>query len=153
MTTKQTIGFIALIITLFGCSQPKPEPTVIVKCITIYRDTCDSEFIRKIGQIESGNLDSISGDNGKGIGRYGIYEIAVIGSGMAALLNYNHKDMYKRECSERVFWAMMGIFTHLHWQKYGHPPTYEELARKWAGGPNGEQKTATLKYLKKFKSL
>lgn len=151
MTTKKTIGFIALLVTLFSCQKPQPE--VIVKYITIYRDTCDSDFMRKIGQIESGEMDSISGDNGKGIGRYGIYEIAVVGSGMAALLNYNHKDMYKRECSDRVFWAMMGVLCHLHWQKYGRLPSYEELARKWAGGPNGEQKEKTLKYLNKFKTL
>jgi hypothetical protein len=147
---KQTIGFLALCLTLFGCQKPQPE--VYVKTIIIYRDTCDSEFIRKIGQIESGGLDSISGENGRGIGRYGIYEIAVIGSGMAALLNYSHSDMYRKEASERVFWAMMGVFCHLHWQKYGQPPTYEELARKWSGGPNGENKDATLKYLKKFRN-
>jgi hypothetical protein len=146
---KQTIGFIALCLTLFGCQ--KPEPEVIVKTFIIYRDTCDSDFIRKIGQIESGGIDSISGENGRGIGRYGIYEIAVIGSGMAALLNYQHDDMYRKEKSDRVFWAMMGIFTHLHWQKYGQPPSYEDLARKWAGGPNGEKKDATLKYLMKFR--
>lgn len=151
MTTKQTIGFIALIITIFGCQKPQPE--IIVKYITIYRDTCDSDFMRKIGHIESGSQDSISGDNGKGIGRYGIYEIAVVGSGMAALLNYQHEDMYKRECSDRVFWAMMGVFCHLHWQKYGQQPTYEELARKWAGGPTGERKEKTLKYLDKFRKL
>ena len=147
--TKQIIGFIALCFTLFGCQ--KPEAEVYVKTIIIYRDTCDSEFIKKIGQIESGGTDSISGENGAGIGRYGIYEIAVIGSGMAALLNYQHPDMYRREASDRVFWAMMGIFCHLHRQKYGHYPSYEELARKWAGGSNGEQKAATLKYLDKFR--
>ena len=73
------------------------QPEVIVKYTTIYRDTCDSDFMRKIGEIESGGMDSISGDNGKGIGRYGIYEIAVVGSGMAALLNYQHEDMYMHE--------------------------------------------------------
>jgi hypothetical protein len=146
---KQLIGFITLCSVLFGCQ--KPEPEVIVKTFIIYRDTCDSDFMRKIGQIESGGMDSISGENGRGIGRYGIYEIAVIGSGLNALLNYQHDDMYTREKSDRVFWAMMGIFTHLHWQKYGQPPSYEDLARKWAGGPNGERKDATLKYLMKFR--
>jgi hypothetical protein len=61
--------------------------------------------------------------------------------------------MHVREKSEAVFWAMMGIFCHLHYQKHGHYPTYQELSRKWAGGPNGEEKAATLKYLNKFKSL
>jgi hypothetical protein len=148
---KQLIGFTIFCAVLFCCQKPQPE--VYVKTIIIYRDTCDSEFQRKIGQIESGGLDSISGENGRGIGRYGIYEIAVIGSGMSALLNYQHSDMYTKENSDRVFWAMMGVFCHLHWQKYGQPPTYEDLARKWSGGPNGQEKEATIKYLNKFRKL
>lgn len=147
---KQLIGFIILCITLFGCQKTKPE--VIVKTIVIYRDTCDSEFQNKIAQIETGGLDSLAGENGAGRGRYGIYEICVIGSGLNALLGYNHKDMHTKEKSDHVFWAMIGVFTYLHWQKYGQPPSYEELARKWSGGPDGDKKQATLKYLKKYKN-
>lgn len=128
----------------------KPEPTIIVKPIYIYRDTCDSQFMNKICQIESGCLDSISGENGMGIGRFGIYEICLIGSGLDVLLNMKHEDMYTRKNSEAVFWAMMGIFQYQHWQKYGKPASYEELARKWAGGPDGERKDATLRYLRAF---
>jgi hypothetical protein len=151
MTTKQTIGFIALCLALFGCQ--KPQPKVIVKYITIYRDTSSFDFINKIAQIETGANDSLSGENGAGRGRFGIYDICVKGSGLKDLLNFNHYDMHAREKSEAVFWAMMGIFCHLHYAKHGHYPTYQELARKWAGGPNGENKTATLKYLNKFRSL
>lgn len=145
---KQILSFILLSITLFCCKRPDPE--IYVKYMIVYRDTCDSEFISKIGQIETGNIDSVSGENGAGKGRYGIYEIAVIGSGLKSLLNYNHSDMHSKECADPVFWAMMGIFSYLHWQKYGQPPTFEDLARKWAGGPDGDKKAATLKYLQKF---
>ena len=75
---KQLTAFIILVAVLFSCQQP--EPTVIVKTITIYRDTCDSEFIRKIGQIESNNTDSVVEANGHGYGRYKIYNIFVKGS-------------------------------------------------------------------------
>lgn len=146
---KQLIGFIILCCTLFGCK--KQHPDVIVKTITIYRDTCDSEFMRKIGYLESGNTDSLFAQGGKG--RYGIYEVCVIGSGLNALLNYSHADMHSKENADRVFWAMMGIFAYQYWQRNGNPPTYEDLARMWAGGPLGYEKAATLYYISKFRKL
>ena len=147
----QAIGFIALCLTLFGCQ--KPEPIVIIKVIerVVYRDTADSEFMRKIAQIETGANDSLSGENGAGRGRYGIYDVCLEGTGFKTLLNWEHQDMHNREAATAVFWAMMGIFMHTHYQKHGSFPTYEQLARKWAGGPNGETKAATLRYLDKFR--
>jgi hypothetical protein len=149
--TLQIIGFLVLCAVLF--MPRRQEPEIIVKTITIYRDTSSFDFINKIAQIETGCNDSLSGENGAGRGRFGIYDICVKGSGLKDLLGFTHYDMHDREKSEAVFWAMMGIFCHLHYQKHGHYPTYQELSRKWAGGPNGEEKTATLKYLNKFKSL
>jgi hypothetical protein len=61
--------------------------------------------------------------------------------------------MHNKEYSDRVFWAVMGIFCHLYAQKHGHYPTYEELARMWAGGADGYKKESTLKYLNKFMEL
>ncbi len=148
---KQLIGFLILCATLFGCQRPEPE--VVVKIVTVYRDTCDSEFMSKIGQIETGGTDSISAENGRGKGRYGIYEVCVKGSGLMDLLGYTHDDMMTKEKSDHVFWAMMGIFCHQYAQKHGKYPTYEDLARMWAGGPSGHEKNATLKYLQKFKSM
>jgi hypothetical protein len=61
--------------------------------------------------------------------------------------------MNTKEKSDRVFWAVMGIFCHLYAQKHGHYPTYEELARMWAGGSEGYKSNATLNYLNKFKKI
>jgi len=148
---KQLTAFLILISVLFGCQ--KPEPTVIVKTITIYRDTCDSEFIRKIGQIETGNSDSLTEVGGHGKGRFQIYNICVKGSGLTDLLGYSHDDMFNHEKSVHVFWATMGIFCHTYAQKHGKYPTYEELSRMWCGGPKGYKSNATLNYLHKFKTL
>jgi hypothetical protein len=148
---KQLIRLTLLCFALYGCRQR--EPTIIIKEVIVYRDTCDSEFIRKIGQLESGNIDSVSGENGAGKGRYGIYNICVKGSGMADLLGYSHGDMYNPEKSKHVFWATMGIFCHTFAQRHGRYPTYEELARMWAGGPVGYKSNKTLRYLNKFRSL
>jgi len=158
MQTKHMIKDIilasALIIALIYAGN-KPEPEIIVKTVTITRDTCnpDSDFIQKIGEIESGNIDTINEVGGKGKGRFQIYEICVKGSGMADLLNYSHEDMYGRENSEHVFWATMGIFCHTFAQKHGRYPTYEELARMWCGGSEGYKSNATLNYLNKFRKL
>jgi hypothetical protein len=151
----QLIGLIILAAALFGFSQTKQGPKVIIKVIerVVYRDTCDSEFIRKIGQIESGNTDSVVEANGHGFGRYQIYNICVKGSGMTDLLGYNHSDMYNKEKAEHVFWATMGIFCHTFAQKNGRYPTYEELARMWSGGSEGYKSKSTLNYLHKFKNI
>jgi hypothetical protein len=148
---KQLIRLTILCFTLYGCSHA--EPTVIIKEVIVYRGTCDSEFIRKIGQIESGNIDSITGENNAGRGRFGIYNICVKGSGMTDLLGYSHFDMYNAEKSKHVFWATMGIFCHTFAQKNGRYPTYEELARMWCGGPAGYKSNKTLKYLNKYRTL
>jgi hypothetical protein len=148
---KQLIGFIILLSALFGCQ--KPEPEVYIEVVTIYRDTCDSEFIAKIGTIETGGTDSITAEQGRGVGRYGIYNVCVRGSGLMDLLGYEHIDMMSKEKSDHVFWAMMGIFCYQYAQKHGHYPNYEDLARMWAGGPTGYKKNSTLKYLEKFKTI
>jgi hypothetical protein len=152
---KQLIGLTILTAVLFGCSQPKPEPNIKIKIVEriVYRDTCDSEFIRKIGQIESNNTDSVVEANGMGFGRYQIYNICVKGSGMTDLLGYTHADMFDKEKAEHVFWATMGIFCHTFAQKHGRYPTYEELARMWCGGSEGYKSNATLNYLNKFKKI
>jgi hypothetical protein len=149
----QIIGFLILCAVLFGFYKKKPEIHVKVIERVVYRDTSDSEFMRKIAQLETGGNDSLSGDGGRGRGRFGIYDVCLTGTGFKDLLNLDHADMHNREAATAVFWAMMGIFMHLHYSEHGKFPTFEELARKWAGGPNGETKKATLKYLEKFRSL
>ena len=147
---------VILIAVFFSCKQQplkKIEPIIIYLTDTVYVDTCDSEFIRKIGQIESNNTDSVIEANGHGYGRYQIYNVCVKGSGMTDLLGYSHNDMFNHEKSQHVFWATMGIFCHTYAQKHGHYPTYEELARMWCGGSEGYKKNATLNYLHKFRKL
>jgi len=148
--TSIQIGAFAI---LGGLLCLKPTHVIHKETVTIYRDTCDSEFIRKISQIETGGNDSTVAENGQGRGRFGIYDVCVTGSGLKSLLGFTHADMNNPEMSTAVFWAMMGIFCHLHHQKHGMYPTYEELARKWAGGPNGDEKQTTLKYLNKYRTL
>jgi hypothetical protein len=148
--TSIQIGAFAI---LCGLLCLKPTHVIHKETVIVYRDTCDSEFISKIAQIETGGNDSTVAENGQGRGRYGIYDICVTGTGLKSLLGFTHADMNNPEMSTAVFWAMMGIFCYVHHQKHGIYPTYEELARKWAGGPNGDEKQTTLKYLNKYRTL
>lgn len=134
-----------------GCQ--KPETRIITETVIIYRDTCDSQFQAKIGQIETNNLDSIIGDGGRAYGRYQIHEVCVKGSGLMDLLGYTHKDMFDSTKAEHVFWATMGVHSHTFAMRHGRYPSFEELARMWNGGPGGYQNPATLKYLEKFRKL
>lgn len=148
---RKYLSILAVFYLGIGCQESKKE--IIYKTIYVYRDTCDSEFMRKIGEIESFNTDNAIGDGGRALGRYGIHSVCVKGSGLESLLGYTHKDMQDSTKSMHVFWAAMGVNCHLYAQKYGKYPTYEELARMWNGGPNGNEYKATLKYLEKFRSL
>lgn len=144
---------ITMAVVSFTCIRCSTEPEIQIEYITVYRDTCDSEFIAKIGSIETGGTDSITAEHGMGVGRYGIYNVCVKGSGMMDMLCYEHMDMVSKEKSDHVFWAMMGIFCYQYAQKNGRYPSYEDLARMWAGGPTGYKKDSTLKYLRKFKTI
>ena len=132
-----------------GCQ--KPETRIVTETVIIYRDTCDSQFMAKIGQIESNNTDSVIGDGGRAYGRYQIHDICVKGSGLKDLLGYTHADMFDSTKAEHVFWATMGVHSYTFARRHGRYPSYEELARMWNGGPNGHNMKATLGYLKKFK--
>lgn len=145
------IFILAAFSLVLGCQKQKPE-IIYVKRI-IYRDTCDSEFMSKIGYIESGNIDSTIGDGGRAFGRYGIHEICVKGSGLMDLLGYTHADMFDSTKAQQVFWATMGVNCYTYARRHGKYPTFEELARMWNGGPIGHEKQATLKYLEKFRKL
>jgi hypothetical protein len=137
----------------FGLGCQKPEARIVTETVIIYRDTCDSQFKAKIGQIESNNKDFTIGDGGRAYGRYQIHQICLKGSGLMDLLRYTHHDMFDSTKAEQVFWATMGIHSHTFAQRHGRYPTYEELARMWNGGPNGYKKQSTLNYLKKFRKL
>jgi hypothetical protein len=136
----------------------------IVDTVVVYRDTCDSHFMKTIGEIETGlktfseqNPDyysvKIDGENKRGKGHFGIYEICVKGTGFHKSLGYTHDDMYNFEKSVHVFWAMMGIQAYRFRRKHNRNPTYEELARMWAGGFTSYNTNNTVAYATKFRKV
>lgn len=144
--------------------RPKSDPEIIVKYMTIYRDTCDSKFFKTMLEIESGAIslsamDScytqacIQGEGGAGKGHLGIYDVCVTGSGLHKVLGYTHESMFDLESSSHVFWSMMGLFYNYYYSRHKEAPSYEILARMWSGGPTGYQRESTKNYLKKFREL
>lgn len=57
-------------------------------------------------------------------------------------LRFNLKDRFDREKAIQMFWIYQSF--------YGNKSdSYETMARRWNGGPNGPKKKATIKYWKK----
>jgi hypothetical protein len=103
---KESILFSLLIAAvIFAGNKPEAKPEVIVKTIYVTKDTCDtdSDFIRKIGELETLNTDSLIGDSGRAFGRYQMHDVCVTASGLKNLLKYTHKDMFDSAKAERVF--------------------------------------------------
>lgn len=57
-------------------------------------------------------------------------------------LRFNLKDRFDREKAIQMFWIYQSFYGNEN-------DTYETMARRWNGGPNGHRKKATIKYWKK----
>jgi hypothetical protein len=57
-------------------------------------------------------------------------------------LRFNMKDRFDREKAIQMFWIYQSFYGNEN-------DTYETMARRWNGGPNGHRKKATIKYWKK----
>ena len=101
-------------------------------------------LIPAIIYVESRGNDSAIGDGGLAVGCLQIHPILVrecnriLNSGI-----YTLEDRYSRSKSIEMFNVIRSNI------KNG---TNEEIARRWNGGPNGHNKSATLKYWSKVKN-
>lgn len=57
-------------------------------------------------------------------------------------LRFNMKDRFDREKAIQMFWIYQSFYGN-------ESDSYETMARRWNGGPNGHKKKATIKYWKK----
>lgn len=57
-------------------------------------------------------------------------------------LRFNMKDRFDREKAIQMFWIYQSFYGK-------ETDSYEIMARRWNGGPNGHRKKATIKYWKK----
>ena len=91
--------------------------------------------------VESSGKDLAIGDHGKAIGCLQIHREVVLDVNKFTGSHYRHQDMTNRVAARAVCEAYL--------QHYGKGATTEQLARRWNGGPKGDQKQATAAYWRK----
>lgn len=136
---------------ILGVNSVKPQ--IIEKCIyeteIIYRDTCDSQFLKAIGMVESRwNLHAV-GDSGKAKGFLQIHSACVRDVNAYYGCNYTHNDMFNPQYATDVFWKYL-VLVGLYQRKNGVNLSYSSLATGWNGGYKGYWNPRTKPYVRKF---
>ena len=103
--------------------------------------TTISNLITALIIVESSGNDLAIGDGGRAIGPLQIHRGVVLDVNRITGSNYRHQDMTNRAQARAVCEAYL--------RHYGKGDTTEQLARRWNGGPKGDQKQATAAYWRK----
>jgi len=103
--------------------------------------TTISNLISALIIVESSGNDLAVGDGGKAIGPLQIHKAVILDVNRITGSNYRHQDMTNRVQARAVCEAYL--------RHYGKGATTEQLARRWNGGPKGDQKQATAAYWRK----
>lgn len=108
-----------------------------VKIDTVYRDTCDSQFMKAILETEchyyskkaaGKTIHPPVGDGGRAIGVFQMHEIYFKGCELAEMLDYSYEDMFDEKKAAHVFWSKMAVYAYKYNKEYKKLPTFEELA-------------------------
>ena len=129
--------------------------TIYIETV-VYRDTCDSQFMKAILEAEchyntSPPTDKVIGDGGRSIGIFGMQLLYFKSCPLAEMLNYKYQDMHNHTQAAHVFWAVNGVYVSKFHKQHKRLPTFEELAMIHNAGY--EKKERAVKYRKKFNKL
>ena len=103
------------------------------------------ELVRAIEQVESGGDPDAVGDGGKAVGILQIHPITARDANrIEGHDKYSLEDREDVSKSREIFWT---ITDH-----YSEGESYETIARRWNGGPDGDEQEATRKYWEKVKA-
>ena len=132
---------IVLIFTVFLC---------VSYCYAV-EDTSD-RLLQAICKVESNCNNDAVGDGGKAIGPYQIWYVywkdAVEHD---PSIGGSYRDCLNKGYSEKIVRAYMDRYANE--RRLRRPVTDQDRARIHNGGPNGYNKTSTLKYWKKVKNV
>jgi len=103
--------------------------------------TTISNLISALIIVESSGNDLAVGDGGKAIGPLQIHKAVIVDVNRITGSNYRHSEMTNRAQARAVCEAYL--------RHYGKGASTEQLARRWNGGPKGDQKQATAAYWRK----
>ena len=105
----------------------------------------DLALVAAIEQVESGGYLQEVGDEGRAVGVLQIHKIVVDDCNRIIKQKALHyDDRWSQPMSREIFW----IITY----HYSSGASREVIARRWNGGPTGEQKEATLDYWHKVEA-
>jgi soluble lytic murein transglycosylase-like protein len=116
---------------------------------TDVEDAIRSVFIDSLIHVESrGRDNAVSRDGSAGplqIKSVLVKDVNRILARRGDTLRFNMKDRFDREKAIQMFWIYQSFYGK-------ETDTYETMARRWNGGPNGHKMRATAKYWKKVNS-
>ena len=111
----------------------------------------NDNLLDAITQVESGGDNSAIGDGGLAHGSLQIHKGVVLDVNRVYKTNYTHNDAFDRASAVDLFYKYLSIYAIE--RRLGHPPTDEDKARIWNGGPNGFRKSATVGYWQKVRRV
>jgi len=100
-----------------------------------------TNLITALIAVESGGNDLAIGDQGRAIGPLQIHRGVVLDVNRFIGSRHRWEDMTNRALARKVCQAYL--------ERYARGATAEQAARRWNGGPRGDQKPATLGYWRK----
>ena len=109
----------------------------------------DDLLLHAITYVESRGDNSAIGDGGLAHGSLQIHKGVVLDVNRVYGTNYTHNDAFDRASAVDLFYKYLSIYAIE--RRLGHPPTDEDKARIWNGGPNGFKKSATVGYWQKVR--
>lgn len=101
--------------------------------------------------VESNGNDRAIGDRGAALGALQIHECVVRDVNRIAGTRLSHRDVHSRPVALWV--ATVYLNYYASGDRLGRPPTAEDRARIWVGGPDGYKQRSTLQYWRKVRKV
>lgn len=122
---------------------------VILVLLSINCMALDAKLVPALIQIESSGRDNAVGDGGRALGPLQVSASVVEDVNRIYRTSYTHKEMFDRKKATDVCQKYLAFYGSERF--LGRPPTTEDYARIWNGGPAGWKRKATQKYWAKVR--
>lgn len=113
----------------------------------------NNTFINALIQKESKGVNNAIGDNSRARGCLQIWEVVIIDVNRVYKTKYTHNDAFNRKLSIEICKKYLIYWGNVYKKKTNKEPTLEIYAKIWNGGPEGYNKSETLKYWKEILPL
>jgi len=126
---------------------------LLILSLSLAHATDYDRMYKRVAQIESNNIATAIGDDGKAYGILQIHKICVDDINRMYGTTFTHKDAFDINKSKIMFKLYLKAGVKRFIRKYKRHPTEEEIVRMWNGGIyQGYKINDTIKYYKKYES-